>query len=189
MRGRNFKFCGPKITAGLERQPTESRQLVDFNQRFTHAAVGAGNLDCVATSTQARGGRLTSVTQKVSARSSAAPTGSLDQMPRNAAKYIIGAGGRSVALLHCDGVGSFAAARCAAVGAIMGHPGDGQLAPPLPPEHPTKILPRRELVVSEFRTPVRLSPRLTRDASIAPSKILGVPVSYHRPLTPSSAFG
>lgn len=48
MRGRNLKFCGPKITAGLERQPTESRQLVDFNQRFAHAAVSAGNLDCVA---------------------------------------------------------------------------------------------------------------------------------------------
>ena len=110
IRGRNLKFCGPKITAGLERQPTESRQLVDFNQRFAHAAVSAGNLDRVATSTQARGGRLTSETQKVSARSSAAPTGTLDQMPRNAAKYIIGAGGRSVALLHCDGVGSFAAA-------------------------------------------------------------------------------
>jgi len=48
--------------------------------------------------------------QKVSARSSAVPTGTFDQMPRNAAKDIIRAGGRSAALLHCDGVGSFAAA-------------------------------------------------------------------------------
>jgi hypothetical protein len=39
MRGQNFRFCGPKITTHLLTRALELRQLVNFYEGHTGAAI------------------------------------------------------------------------------------------------------------------------------------------------------